>query len=688
MTSRKGLNDVWKYNGKPMDYGDWKAVLIGFFRSEDLIFRKFLEHIENLEGGEVKLEDLYEFAGDKKDDPGTRSKIEWYDNQLYSVLMLKTKDDALALVKSVPEESPTKGARAWMKVTRDQEGMNALRMTGLARRVMQPDKVRQYQDIVAAVEQWELRVKEFQKVNNGFKLPDSMMVNGLCHVVPAELEREIMKLPNQEYTVVKRYVYDQVAARKEPWFHGERKGSGGAKDYGKNHQGVADMELDMAEAINSLERLGQMFMTQDEGGHDHNEDEEEDKKEEMKEKLNTVLMALQGKGGKGGGKSGGKGGKFNGTCHHCGKHGHRISECWIKDEDVRRKNGGGKGGDGGAGGWNQGGKGHGGKGGYQGYQSGGWYQGGKSYGGKGGYQQGYQNYGHKGGKAGGGKGNLNWCEGGHHDHGGADGWQQAHGGHRQLFSLKSLPIPAPPGLTLKNRYGGLEGEDEEEEEFGLPEAMAGWEEQPKPGHQMQENKRKAMKKVKHRDWRPLKHAMTLTAEPVEEPIQALSGVSWLHVDPETKWRRVRSVVDSGASDNCGPPELAPEVPVVESAGSRRGQRYAAAGGKSIENLGEKTVEMVTNAGQDIVGTWQMAEVVRPLNSVMRICQKGNRVWFEETGGAIENLYTGEVTTFGTEGDIYTLDLWLPPAEGVGAQGGPKGDEGAGLGFTGPGWKKR
>jgi len=245
-------------------------------------------------------------------------------------------------------------------------------------------------------------------------------------------------------------------------------------------------------------------------------------------------------------------------------------------------------------------------------------------------------------------------------------------------------------LTLKNRYQGFEVEDEEEEEFGLPEAIADWAEQPKPGYERQENKKKAMKKVRPKDWKPLKmkHAMTLTAEPTEEPLQALSGASWLHVDPETKWRRVRSVVDSGASDTCGPPELAPEVAIVESAGSKRGQRYAAAGGKSIENLGQKTVGMVTNAGQDIVGTWQMAEVVRPLNSVMRICQMGNRVWFEESGGAIENLQTGELTPFGTEGDIYTLDLWLPPVEEAGAQGGPKGNGGAGLGFTGPGCTRR
>ena len=137
-------------------------------------------------------------------------------------------------------------------------------------------------------------------------------------------------------------------------------------------------------------------------------------------------------------------------------------------------------------------------------------------------------------------------------------------------------------------------------------------------------------------------------------------------------------MDSGASDNCGPPELAPEVPIEESAGSKRGQRYAAAGGKMIDNLGQKTVEMVTQDGKGVVGTWQMAEVVRPLNSVKKICEKGNRVIFGSEGGIILNLSTGEEIPFGVEGDIYTLDLWLPPTVE---------DGGGNPGFPGPGQRR-
>ena len=652
ITSRKGLQDVSKNSGKPGEYREWKTNVIGFLRSEDALFRKFLEFLETLEG-EITTQVLYAFAGVDKENPDVQKRIDWYDNQLYSLLMLKTKDDALALVNSIPEEAEGKGSKAWLKVVRDQEGMNALRMTGLARRIMQPEKVKGYGDIVAAVEQWQLLVKEYEKANKGFTMPETMLINGLCHIVPVELEKEVMKLPNQEYAFVKKYVYDQVAVRKEPWFKGDKK-----KDFGKNHQGPADMELDLAEALDQVQKLSAAYMTHDEEAGKEEESEESEAKMELREKMSAVLYALEGYGGKGGNK----GGRFPGNCHHCGKPGHRISECRLKDEEMRKRNG-----KGGYGKGNWGG----------GYQAGGYKGGqGKGYGkgeyGKGGYQGNYlpkgggkaYGQGYKGGKNNyggyGGKGGLNWMDNGSQDQGGG-GWQNVLGGHRQLFNITSQPITPPPGLTSANPFAALTPMEELEDEFELPECHEEERTEKVEVNIVYDKKKKKMKKVLKKDWKLVeKNVLTLTAEPLEEPVNALSTTGWLHVDPKSKWRRIRSVMDSGASENCGPPELAPEIEIVESIGSRRGQKYTAAGGKTIDNLGEKTVDMVTEWGQDVVGTWQMAEVVRPLNSVMKICKQGNRVIFDEHGGVIQNKYSGEEIPFGTEGDIYTIDLWMPP----------------------------
>jgi len=127
--------------------------------------------------------------------------------------------------------------------------------------------------------------------------------------------------------------------------------------------------------------------------------------------------------------------------------------------------------------------------------------------------------------------------------------------------------------------------------------------------------------------------------------------------------------------------------MTESAGSRRGQKYSAAGGKALENLGEKRVGMVTNGGVQTEGTWQMVEVMRPLNSVRQICKQGNRVIFGYNGGVIQNVVTGHEIPFEVEDNIYTLDLWMPPEKEVEARLKGSEEDGGALGFPRPGWKR-
>ena len=63
------------------------------------------------------------------------------------------------------------------------------------------------------------------------------------------------------------------------------------------------------------------------------------------------------------------------------------------------------------------------------------------------------------------------------------------------------------------------------------------------------------------------------------------------------WGKITPVMDSGASGSCALASLAPEVEIRESGGSRTGQKYNAASGKSLSNLGEKCLNMVTEEGK-------------------------------------------------------------------------------------------
>ena len=135
--------------------------------------------------------------------------------------------------------------------------------------------------------------------------------------------------------------------------------------------------------------------------------------------------------------------------------------------------------------------------------------------------------------------------------------------------------------------------------------------------------------------------------------------SWKTTCPKTGYRRIKSVLDSGATDSCAPDDMCPEIPNQSSEGSRRGQVYTSAGGAKISNDGEKQMTMMTATGDVVDTTWQTVDIARPLSSVRQICQQGNRVIFGAGGGVIYHVATQRETPFRMEGGVYVLDLWVP-----------------------------
>jgi len=671
MTSRMAFSNLPHYGGKVDEYKNWRFQF-GQFLEEEENFVDFLEWLDN------QAEELDHEAVDKWGAQHaiiTEEEARWMNHQLFQCLALNCRGDALVQVQNIAKNKDERtkacrGVNAWIKLVKEHEGLSAQRLAGLVARVYDPDRAKKYNEAVIALEAWEMRVKEYEKATKQ-DMPDIAKVFSVKKIVPLELAKDITRLSSSltDYKKVKAYVVEQVGERKEAWFDQDK---GSSK---KDHGGVQPMEIDnLNTLINQLMQLK---------GEEKVEEEEEGCKEcgedmsAILEKAESTLLALRGNGEQGGW---GQGNRFQGNCNHCGKPGHRMSECRIKDAEMkkyREENGkGGKGGYGGQGFGKSGGKGG---------QKGGWNNWNYGQQGKGGYKGGY-GQGNKGGKGFGklgwqGRGGAFWFDG-QTQGASEEGWQQG-GGTRQLFNLNLTP---PPGLTDGSRFRALQTEEDEldipevgEEHTGCQpkntdtEVLAGGRKRKQP-----------MKRVKKDEWKAVSsvpkngHAMTFFSEPAPASAMALSSSSWMSVCPKTGWRKVKSVMDSGASDNCAPPELAPEVEIEESEGSRRGQKFSAAGGKTLENLGEKTLGMVTGGGADTVGTWQMVEVVRPLNSVRKVCKQGNRVLFGAEGGIIYNIESGEQIPFGVEDEIYTLELWLPP-EGQVANGKASG-------FPRPGWK--
>ena len=91
-------------------------------------------------------------------------------------------------------------------------------------------------------------------------------------------------------------------------------------------------------------------------------------------------------------------------------------------------------------------------------------------------------------------------------------------------------------------------------------------------------------------------------------------------------------MDSGSAECVALEDIAKSTPVVETEASRPGQIYHTAGGGVIKNKGEKTVTMYSETGDQYRARYQITDVIRPLNSVSRVCDQGNNVLFTQTGG--------------------------------------------------------
>ena len=126
----------------------------------------------------------------------------------------------------------------------------------------------------------------------------------------------------------------------------------------------------------------------------------------------------------------------------------------------------------------------------------------------------------------------------------------------------------------------------------------------------------------------------------------------LHVG-DSGWKKVSAIMDSGSAECVAPETIARNVPLMETEASNQGQTYHTADGGVIKNKSEKTVTMYSEDDQ-FRARCQITDVTRPLNSISRVCDQVNNVWFTKTGGWIISHETGRYTWFPREHGVYVL----------------------------------
>jgi hypothetical protein len=516
-------------------------------------------------------------------------------------------------------------------------------------------KVKKLSEVLGSIEKWELHV---QRLKTDFKeeLSDGLKVGILLEMLPPEVSDHLAQKidDNDNYVDVKemilRYVENKLDADGTP------------------------MDLSTVEEKGDKEEMNELYYMKGKGKgktgpcftcgeHGH------------------VARECPSKG-KGKGKDGkGVSKGFAGDCWQCGEHGHSARFCpkgsgknGGKDKGYSKGYGKNKGGD-------------------YGYNS---------KGGKGKGWGAYAVYDEWSGYNGGGYESLPIC------------------GVEEVTEFVKVPgefrskqtVPNPPGLVQQNRFAALNDENDEDDDVNImddfcpgfcagegvrercisgnlrgmsygartsvPRRQYPCEGVPSPSNNPHRKKREqaneidqvnAGHQVNFKDEVKNKYKQVEFADCLDLQVDALfcPDVEVNHLRTEPKWEKIEAVIDSGAAESVAPSSMAPWVPVQPSEGSKRGLVYMSASGAKLPNQGEKQFSMMTSEGNWAEATFQVADVTRPLCSVTKVCDKGNRVVFEANGGYIENLATGVCTSFARQNNVYVMDMFVEEPSGFAGQ---------------------
>ena len=662
LTEGKGFMTLKEYDGNSESYDDWSFKAFLYINGTFPIFEKVTKTLESM-NEEITEEQVKLMMTDFEI---TKEEYKHFDEQLYLVLAAKTTSHILTTVKNLKGTTAKnivgidsiRGLVAWHRIQIAAIGKNKVRVQQLAQKIMSPDQVKKYEDIPEALQSWELLLREFE-ASSEYPLDSAIKLGALKKMMPSELEADLMRMEITDFQKVKDYVMSQAMQRRQPYFEPSSK------------------ELAKKSPLANLE-------------------EDEEPKE---------AFAVQGQG------------QFQGTCHHCGKWGHRISDCFQKDAQMK------------------GGKGDGGKGKGKDFGSGG-----KGYGKVKGFYGGY-----KGGDKGKGKG-KGWTPYGKGAYGGQQpqaysmeywGEGQADPNWNMAMCLEHV-VPTVetkvPMVTRKaksvtskglvtqivsetitrNRFQGLTNTEEENilDEESWPTPAMRTEDKDKETTRSDNGKKKKM--VRFQKEKTQKDVKKERAAPTDEAArpklqmeilaaagakkkkkekeednacESFVGIWTAEVEDETVecqdceafyleefespdsamnvtnskelvWVQVKSIMDTGCAKSVAPPSLASHIPIMATEDSKRGAEFQTAGGGKLANQGSRVIPAFTGEWQPVDMTYAVADVVKPLNAVSQICDRGNEVTFTATGGYIWNRETNNVVEFPRERGVYVLETWV------------------------------
>ena len=152
LSQMRNMKDVESYSGKLDDYAGWKKTLSSCLRDEpglgDLL-KWIEEHPET-----ITCEEIKKYPKDSLLQP-----VEVYDQQLHTLLEIKTTSTAAAIV----EASGESGFLAWQKLTKHGGMITPSMRRKLLSQLLHPQRAKNLEDLVSAQEIWEVVRQRYAK---------------------------------------------------------------------------------------------------------------------------------------------------------------------------------------------------------------------------------------------------------------------------------------------------------------------------------------------------------------------------------------------------------------------------------------------------------------------------------------------------------------------------------------------
>ena len=201
---KKGFGSLPLFDGRVEKYDDWRFKVITFLEMEDN-FRELLEWTETLTTmPEQKDLDAWEFEQKNRN-------AFLMNDQLYIILCLNLKDEALTMVKNMKTKTGVNGVACWWKFNHDCKALTGQRIQALANAIYKPHRVKKNSEVVVAIEKWERDISRFEAATG--KIAEETKTFSLRQLVPDELDLLITSNSNtlKTYEQFKAYANEHVA---------------------------------------------------------------------------------------------------------------------------------------------------------------------------------------------------------------------------------------------------------------------------------------------------------------------------------------------------------------------------------------------------------------------------------------------------------------------------------------------